>query len=149
DQPVIRTLNENDLPAAMRLTEIASWNQTSLDWHRFLSANPPGNYAAVCGGEVMGTAATIRYNNKIAWIGMVLVDPNFRRRGIGQQLLEAALQGLSDVPCVKLDATPDGKKLYDTLGFEDEDNLQRWTCPRLDLAMPKSTFEVRRATSHD
>lgn len=146
----LRALTENDLHAAMRLKEFAGWNQTARDWGTFFGTNPDGNYAAVHNGKVVGTAAAIRYENKIAWIGLVLVDPEFRRMGIGKMLLGAALDGLRDVPCVKLDATPDGKKLYDTLGFVDESTLQRWVCSapsRTDK--PETSYKVRRVTRDD
>jgi creatinine amidohydrolase len=125
----IRTLQESDLDAALRLKEIVNWNQTPRDLRLFLTANPRGNYAAVHNGHVIGTTATIRYAERIAWIGLVIVDPDFRGVGVGRMLLQAALEGLRDVPCIKLDATPDGQKLYSTLGFVDESTLQRWICP--------------------
>jgi creatinine amidohydrolase len=148
----IRTWQESDLEAALRLKEIVKWNQTPRDLSQFLSANPQGNYAAVHNGHVIGTTATIRYQERIAWIGLVIVDPNFRGQGIGRKLLQAALAGLADVPCVKLDATPDGKKLYSTLGFVDESTLQRWTCAAVSARASESTssrFQLRRATAED
>ena len=146
----LRALSENDLNAAMRLKEIAGWNQTERDWRAFLSANSQGSYAAVRNGAAVGTATTIRYENRIAWIGMVLVDPDFRRMGIGKMLLKAALDGVNDVSCVKLDATPDGKRLYDTLGFVDESTLQRWVCAApVTHSGYAETGTLRRATAGD
>jgi GNAT superfamily N-acetyltransferase len=60
---------------------------------------------------------------------MVLVHPDFRRRGLGRQLLLAGIEYLegAGVGAVKLDATPMGKRLYDTIGFVDEYGLERWT----------------------
>ena len=60
---------------------------------------------------------------------MVLVHPDFRRRGLATALLEHCLHYLLDekrIDCVKLDATPDGKKVYEKLGFQDEFALARW-----------------------
>jgi hypothetical protein len=59
---------------------------------------------------------------------MVLVDPEFRRRGIATALVRAALDGLdaAGVATVKLDATPEGAPVYEALGFEAELRIERW-----------------------
>ena len=63
---------------------------------------------------------------------MVLVDPEYRNRGIGTQLLERAVQYLdeSGIPTLKLDATPLGKPLYEKLGFVGEYEIERWILKR-------------------
>jgi hypothetical protein len=76
---------------------------------------------------VIGTVTALRYGDDLGWIGMLLVDGAFRRIGVGRMLLQQALDSLSDCRAVKLDATPQGKTLYDTLGFVDECRLQRLT----------------------
>lgn len=73
-------------------------------------------------GAVIGSVTTIRYEN-VAWISMLLVDPAWRGRGVGRALLERALDALADVACVKLDATPEGRRLYRHYGFAEE---RRW-----------------------
>jgi ribosomal protein S18 acetylase RimI-like enzyme len=79
-------------------------------------------------GKPAGTATTIRYGDRFGWIGMVLVHPGFRRLGIGTQLLNRAIGRLQQcgVQCIKLDATPMGKKVYVPLGFIDEYELSRY-----------------------
>jgi ribosomal protein S18 acetylase RimI-like enzyme len=116
----------------MRLKEIAGWNQTAADWNRFLEASPEGCFVAGLDGAVRGTATTIRFENRFAWVGMVLVDPEYRSRGIGTKLLERAIRHLDDldVPTIKLDATPQGKPLYEKMGFVSEYEIERWILRR-------------------
>jgi GNAT superfamily N-acetyltransferase len=125
-------MTKADIPAGMRLKEIAGWNQTSADWERFLEASPEGCFVAVVGGIVCGTVATISYENRFAWIGMVLVDPEYRGRGFGAMLLEKAIEHLDSlrIPAIKLDATPEGKPLYEKLAFSSEYEIGRWTLRR-------------------
>jgi GNAT superfamily N-acetyltransferase len=121
-----------DVPDGMRLKELANWNQTEQDWELFLSANPQGCFVATVDGRVVGTVTTIIYENRFAWIGMVLVDPEFRKRGIGSALLQRAIEHLESrgTLCMKLDATPQGKPVYQKLGFVSEYEIERWRLKR-------------------
>jgi GNAT superfamily N-acetyltransferase len=125
-------MTKADIPAGMRLKEIAGWNQTAADWNRFLEASPEGCFVAEENDHVCGTAATVSFENRFAWIGMVLVDPEYRARGIGTRLLARAIKHLEDLrlPAMKLDATPQGKPLYEKLGFLPEYEIGRWTLRR-------------------
>lgn len=120
-----RFMKEADIPAGLRLCRAAGWNQVSRDWELFLALSPSGCLVAEMDGRTVGTVATVRYEDRFAWIGMVLVDPAMRGQGIGTGLLEQALELLQDIRCVKLDATPAGQPIYRKLGFEDEYVLGR------------------------
>lgn len=124
----LRPLSTADLAFACELNALAGWNQTENDWRRYLEFEPDGCFLAAAGGRSAGTATTIRYGNRFGWIGMVLVHPDFRRFGIGTQLLRATIDYLqrNGVAAVKLDATPMGKKVYVPLGFVDEYELSRY-----------------------
>ena len=125
-------MTKADIPAGIRLKEIAGWNQTAADWERFLEASPEGCFVSEHDGQVCGTATTISFENRVAWIGMVLVDPEYRSQGIGTKLLARAIEYLNDlqVTAIKLDATPQGKPLYEKLQFVAEYEIERWTLRR-------------------
>lgn len=123
----IRPLTDTDIPSAMRLREAAGWNQSEADWRRLLSLQPNGCFGAVKDGRLVGTTTTTIYG-ELAWIGMVLVDPQYRRQGIAAQLMNVALDYLkSKVETIKLDATALGRPVYEKLGFEVESVVERWT----------------------
>jgi len=125
----IRSLRDDDLAFCDEVRGIAGWNQTLTDWRRFISLNPDGCFLLECDGEPAGTATTTCYEGGLAWIGMVLVHPDFRRRGLGSALLNHAIEYLRDergIRCIKLDATPEGRPLYEKLGFIPEWSLERW-----------------------
>jgi GNAT superfamily N-acetyltransferase len=132
----LRVMTAADIPAGMRLKEIAGWNQTQGDWERFLRASPEGCFVAEVEGRVLGTAATIVYESRFAWIGMVLVDPVTRGQGIGTELLRETIGYLDAcrIPCMKLDATPQGKPIYEKLGFVSEYEVERWVLRRSPLS---------------
>ena len=124
----IRLLTAADLPFADAVRALAGWNQTLHDWERFLGAEPEGCFLAEWEGAPAGTATTTVYQSALAWIGMVLVHPDYRRRGVGGALLRHCIRHLHDrgVPCIKLDATPEGQPVYEALGFKAEWALNRW-----------------------
>jgi predicted N-acetyltransferase YhbS len=126
---VIRAFVEDDIPAAMRLKEAAGWNQIEQDWLTVIGLAPEGCWVYEEGGRVVGTVTAISYGRKLAWIGMMLVDPAYRRRGIGRSLMEHAVAHLDgkSVETIKLDATDMGYPLYRSLGFQDECLIARWS----------------------
>lgn len=121
-----------DIPFADSLRELAGWNQTTDDWERLLTYQPDGCMIAEWEGERAGTVTTTSYGKRMAWIGMLLVHPKLRGCGIGTALLEKAINHLRflRIPCIKLDATPQGQPIYDRLGFKPEWTLQRWEARR-------------------
>jgi GNAT superfamily N-acetyltransferase len=138
-QPLhLRALRAGDLPFADSLRALAGWNQTLDDWRRFLAMEPNGCFLAEWDGVPTGTATTLRYGTDVAWIGMVLVHPEHRRRGIGRALLNHCIAWLRErrVRCIKLDATPAGQPVYDSLGFKSEWTLTRWEHAGLQVTNP-------------
>jgi ribosomal protein S18 acetylase RimI-like enzyme len=142
----IRVMTENDVPAGLRLNTLSGWNQTSADWQSFLRQSPKGCFVMEQDSKVVGTVTTITYENRFAWIGMVLVDPEYRKQGIGTQLLAKAIEYLdqSRVLAMKLDATPAGKPLYTKLGFVTEYEIERWILKR-----PSIEARTAAGTSND
>ena len=119
-------MRADDIPAGLRLCRLANWNQVEADWRFFLTSSPRGCRVAVDdAGSVIGTVATIAYGDEFSWIGMVLVDPQHRRGGIGTRLLHEALALLGKTTTARLDATPAGRNVYAPLGFQEEYGLQR------------------------
>ncbi len=127
----LRVMTEADLPGADHLRRLVGWNQTPEDWRRMLELEPEGCFAALDGGQLAGTVTTIAYGQTLAWIGMMLVHPEHRRRGIATRLMRRAIEYLQGrgVRCTKLDATPAGLPLYQKLGFVSEWTLTRWQRP--------------------
>jgi GNAT superfamily N-acetyltransferase len=122
---MFRNMELADIPSGLSLCRSAKWNQLPRDWEVFLRLAPDGNKVCVDdSGNVIGTVTTIRYKN-FSWIGMVLVDPEHQRQGIGLNLMKQALDVLMNEHCVKLDATPAGQQVYIKLGFKNEYQLSR------------------------
>ena len=122
----IRRMAEMDLDAGLRLSEAAGWDQRRADWALFYRANPGGCFVAEREGQVVGTVTSVDYAGRLAWIAMMLVDAECRGRGIGTGLMQAAMRAVGHCACIKLDATPAGKPMYDRLGFVEEHSVGRF-----------------------
>jgi GNAT superfamily N-acetyltransferase len=124
---VIRPMQIADIELGMILSNGEGWNQTEKDWE-FLIEHPENIcLLAEADSKVIGTTTAINYSNEIAWVGMVLVDKNYRRMGVSTSLLTNILKKLESCKSIKLDATPAGQQVYKNFGFEDEYVITRMT----------------------
>ncbi len=132
-------LGTADVSAAFALSTAEGWNQTESDWSRLVRLGPRGCFAARNGPRLIGTITTTTYGPGLAWIGMMIVHPDFRRKRIGAALMGMALDYLRalGVQSVKLDATPAGLPLYESLGFTAKAELERWA----GAAQPRATSD--------
>jgi GNAT superfamily N-acetyltransferase len=120
----IRSLTAADIEDALTLSSTAGWNQRRDDWEMLQRIAPGGSFAAISAGRIIGTAIGIDYGG-FGWIAMMLVDPAYRGQGLGRRLLEAAVGAIPSDRPIRLDATPMGRPLYRSFGFEEETSLSR------------------------
>jgi GNAT superfamily N-acetyltransferase len=121
----IREMHFDDIDKCMLLSDAEHWNQTETDWKRLIFGSQNNCLVAEIENHIVGTATAMNYSNSVAWIGMVLVDKNYRGRGIANALLLALLNLLKSCKTVKLDATPAGQPVYEKIGFIYEYTIHR------------------------
>ncbi|MCL5278393.1 MAG: GNAT family N-acetyltransferase [Planctomycetes bacterium] len=116
-----------DIPLGLKLARQAGWNQIETDWRRFLTMQPDGCFVGELDGTAVATTAAFIFG-PVAWIAMVLVDIDSRRKGVATTLLKHALEFLDGqgVKTVRLDATAAGQPVYEKLGFVPEYPLSRY-----------------------
>ncbi len=146
DDVEIRVLREDDLSFVDDFVQQAGWNQLRVDWLRVLRYEPNGCFAAFSGERLIGTVTTTTYGTDLAWIGMMLVHPEFRRRGIATALMRHSIVYLQNhgLECIKLDATPEGQFVYEQLGFVEEWKFHRW---ERSAAQPPQTIRPNQVVS--
>jgi GNAT superfamily N-acetyltransferase len=125
DQLATIRLGPDDAHAGLVLSAEANWNQNEADWRFFL------NRGTVFGvrdkaGRLIATAALLPHTAANAWISMVLVTANWRRRGLATRLVDTCLDTATKQGLVTwLDATPAGTTVYGPLGFTPTLELRR------------------------
>ncbi len=124
----IRPMTPGDLPAGLALSSAAGWNQTLDDWRLSYALGADRSFVATSRREVVGTVIGVSHGSA-AWIGMMLVREDVRRRGIGKRLMRQVMAACAGHRYIGLDATPAGRPLYLLLGFHETNKLERRVRP--------------------
>ncbi|MBN1108166.1 MAG: GNAT family N-acetyltransferase [Bacteroidales bacterium] len=143
-------MNIQDLSSATELSGQEGWNQSVKDWS-FLLSNSLNKCAVVeSDGKVAGTATALNYDNRVAWIGMVLINKELRGQGAGRLVFDHILGKLHDVESIKLDASKAGYPMYRRSGFEDETEIYRMANASFDKSVIRETDScIERITKED
>ncbi|MDW9209588.1 GNAT family N-acetyltransferase [Bacillus thuringiensis serovar toumanoffi] len=78
--------------------------------------------------ELIASAAIILYGEVLASIGMVIVHPDYKGRGIGKMITNSCMNSVSAQTPFMLIATDEGKPLYEKLGFRVVSYVSKYIC---------------------
>ena len=136
DDVTLERLTTADVAAAAALSRAIGWNQTEADWSRLVATAGSEVFAARSSDGVVGTASLVRYGATLGWLGMVIVHPDLRGRGLGGALVDHVLDVWDAAPgaVLGLDATEYGAPLYERRGFTTVATIDRWLGPATSVA---------------
>jgi len=128
----IREMTRPDQLQALRLSTQSGWNQNANDWQRIYDLCDDSCFAGKIDSQLVATGSLVRYENKCGWIGMMLVDEKYRRRGYGTAMLNRLVRTADEMGLewVGLDATEMGEPLYRKVGFRPVGGVDRWRLQR-------------------
>ncbi|MFJ2216486.1 GNAT family N-acetyltransferase [Streptomyces sp. NPDC101062] len=112
----IRRLTMRDLTACADLAEDRDWAREEHRWGLLLSASAGHGIDDPDGKGLAAVCVVTSYGRELAAVGMLLVAGRHARQGLGQRLMRHVLREAGSTPLV-LHATPQGKPLYERLGF--------------------------------
>ncbi|HTH10674.1 MAG TPA: GNAT family N-acetyltransferase [Acidovorax sp.] len=114
DGVALRPMTADDLPEAHALSAEQRWPHRPVDWEQVFAHSE--GLVAERDGKVVATAQRWLWGERHATIGLVIVSPACQGRRIGHRLMSALLEGMDD-RTVLLQATAEGRGLYERLGF--------------------------------
>ena len=136
----LRALGEQDLPGCLRLSAAANWNQNEADWRLMLGIGR-GWGVALADGTLAASTLVLPYGG-FAWLAMVLVLPEHRKRGFATRLLRESISFLErEGKTPILDATPAGRAVYLREGFRDTWGFKRYQLRAATEALPRRAHE--------
>ena len=118
---MIRYFGHDDLAFADKQKEREGWAASRDQFKIYLELDPDGCFVAMSDDQPVGMVTATSFGRS-GWIGNLIVEPDFRNRGIGRSLMGRAIESLrgKGATTLRLEADPPGVPLYRKLGFVDE-----------------------------
>ena len=116
DRYHIRTLQPGEIDTAVDWAAAEGWNPGVYDAKCFQSADPQGFLGGFIGDELIATISAVKYGQTFGFIGFYIVKAEYRGRGYGLKLWNAALATLGN-RLIGLDGVFAQQKNYQKSGF--------------------------------
>ena len=91
----IRTMTRDEIEAAIDWAADEGWNPGIFDAPPFYSTDPGGFLIGLLGSEKIAMISAVRYGEDFGFIGFFIVKPEYRGRGYGRQIWQAAMERLA------------------------------------------------------
>jgi GNAT superfamily N-acetyltransferase len=121
-----RNATLNDLHMVLEWAAAEGWNPGLDDADAFYTADPYGFFVAAEGQEPVAAISVVNHSEVFAFLGLYIVKPAFRGRGIGFGLWEHALCHAGE-RTVGLDGVPEQQENYAESGFVHAGSTTRYT----------------------
>jgi GNAT superfamily N-acetyltransferase len=121
----VEKMTPEDFAFAVELSNTMDWNMTSGDFEFNMKLEPDGCFVLFDGSKRVGLATCISYE-RLGWFGNLIVEPAYRNRGAGTQLVKHAIDYLitKQVSTVGLYAYEHLINFYCSLGFKRNMDFQ-------------------------
>lgn len=106
-----------ELDFAIELAANEGWNPGLFDGDSFYSADPNGFLIGHLDDKPVGCISAVTYENKFGFIGFYIIIPEFRGKGYGIQLWNAAMRKLKNQN-IGLDGVIEQQSNYKKSGFK-------------------------------
>ena len=146
----VRAWTKGDIEYVTKSITRERWGHTRRDVERCWHWEPEGCLIAESESGPLGHVSTICYG-KLAWLGLLIVNPEKRGKGIGTTLMRRAIEYLKHegAETIRLEAEETAAPLYRSLGFSDEFDSLRLTGRKDRSFVDFSGKEIARMQSED
>ncbi|HEU4962333.1 MAG TPA: GNAT family N-acetyltransferase [Bacilli bacterium] len=142
-------LNQADIPSILLLSQAMGWDYHEAELQTIFSSGIVYGHRAE-EGQLVSSAAILPYEGKVASLGLVMVHPEHRRKGLGEAMTQRVIDALPDrsIP-IMLIATDEGKSLYERMGFRTVETTHKFIAERyrvVEEPQVPSGYEVKAMT---
>jgi GNAT superfamily N-acetyltransferase len=144
----VKQMSLEDVQFAVQITDTMNWNLTEKDFEFMMSLEPEGCFVLLYDLERVGIATTVSFG-KVGWIGNVVVNDKYRRKGAGSTLLRHAINYLKSkmVDTVGLYSYKEAVNFYTRLGFRRE--LEYTVLKGKALSLPSGEANIKSLGEND
>ena len=117
----LRNLVQSDVGFVTQFCMLEEWDKIPQDIERYIECEPDGCFIAEVDGRAAGHVFSISYGH-VGWIGLLIVHPYYRRKGLGAELMKKAIEYLHRLGTniIQLEALPNSVDFHKKLGFREE-----------------------------
>lgn len=112
-----RTMTRDELGLAIEWAAQEGWNPGLHDAASFHAADPQGFFLGVLDGDPVASISVVKYGTSFAFLGLYIVRPGFRGRGLGWALWQHGMASAAGRQ-VGLDGVVEQQGNYRKSGFE-------------------------------
>ena len=125
---MLRPLKPDELKTvSTNLAKKEGWNPGRHEYLPFYMANPKGHNGLFSNQQLIASLSAVRYSKDFAFLGLYIVTPGYRNKGIGQVLVTATLEALADCPLLGINAVQTQVENYQRkYGFVPQQTHSRW-----------------------
>lgn len=119
-------LHTHDIPSLVELSSALGWDYSTEDLTTIFASGIAYGHKTES-GKLISSAAVFPYGPELASLGMVMVDPQHRRKGLGQTATQKVMESLPDKNTpVMLVATQQGYPMYEKMGYRTVGTLHKF-----------------------
>ena len=132
------------------MDRFVDWNISAHPLSNLIKISRGGSFVARIHKSNIGMIFAFPYDYSVGWIAFLVIDPIYRRKGIGTALMRKAISFLQDkkINSIGLYATEDGAPLYESLGFAKSLTSARFAVSEYEkLLALKNALSIRKKDS--
>lgn len=141
---VFRTATQAELHQMLDWAADEGWNPGLDDAAAFHASDPAGFFVAIEDDVPVASISVVNHTDEFAFLGLYIVKPAFRSKGIGYGLWQHAIAHAQD-RTIGLDGVPEQQENYAASGFRRAGSTTRFSGPVSQVEAPG----VRQATAGD
>ncbi len=114
---IIRTMTSSEINIAVEWAAGEGWNPGLHDADSFYAADHHGFLVGLLNNKPIACISAVKYGNEFGFIGFYIVKPEYRGKGYGIKIWNAAMDYLKDVN-IGLDGVVEQQQNYKKSGFK-------------------------------